>query len=265
MHVNTLGIFTFIATFWAVGCSQEFASGGTVGDASVGGSSAVSNIPREGLQLWLRADLGVTATSGSVSTWADQSGHNFDATQSERESQPTQVLGGIGTRAAIRFDGSDDFLSLPAGMSDFSQGLTVFSVLNQQASSWYNCIVEFSNGSEVNDISFAEYQDKFQYEVIEDVLTGPDINYNVAQLLTLVHRADTTMITRSNGELSNAAQFPLPESITREQNFVGKSLYGGGSGVTYSGLMGEILVYARGLSDNEVQTVEAELKQRWSL
>jgi len=173
------------------------------------------------------------------------------------------VVKGIGARAAVRFDGVSGCLNLPPGMADFSQGLSIVAVVNEQQPNSYNSIVEFSNGSEIDDISFGQYQDKVAYEVADNSFTGSDINYDTPQLHTLVHRADTTLISRSNGELSGADQFALPDTVAREQNFIGQSLYSGS--VTYSGLIGELLVYSRGLTDSEVQIVETELRQRWSL
>ena len=41
-----------------------------------------SQIPLSGLQLWLKADYGVTLNGSTVSQWIDQSGNGNDATQS---------------------------------------------------------------------------------------------------------------------------------------------------------------------------------------
>src|SRR5581483_5512798 len=53
-------------------------------------SSMANKIPTSGLQLWLKADAGITSNgnSGKVSYWADQSGNGNDATQSDSALQP---------------------------------------------------------------------------------------------------------------------------------------------------------------------------------
>ena len=241
------------------GCGTEFTSANAGADAS--GVSATSNLPRRGLLLWLRSDRGVTNTDGYVSLWADQSGHNFDATQDDPNFRPTQVVGGIAGHPAVHFDGSDDFLNLPTLTADFAAGLTIFAVVNEQTPASYNSIVEFSNGSETDDIDFGEYQDNLAYEVADNSTTGNSLTYGVAQLVGVVHRADTTLVLRSNGQNAGAAQFALPDSTAREQNFVGKSLYG--DSATFPGLLAELLVYGRALNEVEVQAVETELKGRW--
>jgi hypothetical protein len=74
------------------------------------------NIAKAGnLVLWLRADVGVTHSSGLVDVWQDQAtalgGANSAA--GEGASRPLWVLDGIGGRPAVRFDGNNDLLSIP--------------------------------------------------------------------------------------------------------------------------------------------------------
>src|ERR1051326_2457743 len=52
-------------------------------------SSAHAQISTNGLRLWLRADAGITLNGSTVSAWADQSGHGYNATQSTAGFQPT--------------------------------------------------------------------------------------------------------------------------------------------------------------------------------
>ena len=262
-----------MAALAACGCGKAFTSDS--GHAVDSGSTVITNtdtgtdtgtaitspIPMDGLLLWLRSDQGVTIVNGVVSNWADQSGHNFDASQPQPESRPTLVVAGIGGHAALHFDGADDFLQLPAGMADFSQGLSIFTVLNEQQPDSYNSFVEFSNGSEVDDIAFGEYQDQLIYEVFNETAQGDSVTYQTPEILAVIHRSDSTLTMRHNGATAGVGVVTLPEVKPREQNFVGQSLYAGS--VTYPGAMGEVLVYGRALSDSETTTVESDLKRRW--
>jgi len=259
LHAQAFLAIVVCSSVW--GCGTEFTSASADGDAS--SASATSKLPRTGLLLWLRSDRGVTNTDGYVSLWADQSGNKFDATQDDPNFRPTQVVGGIAGHPAVHFDGSDDFLNLPTINADFSPGLAIFAVINEQTPASYNSVVEFSNGSETDDIDFGEYQDNLAYEVADNSTTGSSLTYGAAQLVGVVHRADTTLVLRSNGQSAGAAQFALPATTAREQNFVGKSLYA--DSVAFPGLLAELLVYGRALNEVEVQTVETELKERWGL
>ncbi|MCX6934277.1 MAG: fibronectin type III domain-containing protein [Verrucomicrobia bacterium] len=82
-----------------------------------------STIPGAGLRLWLRADAGVVAdTDGFVTAWADQSGRQKDATQTNSPARPAVVANAANGKPALRFDGSGRYLDLPAVMSAATEG-----------------------------------------------------------------------------------------------------------------------------------------------
>jgi hypothetical protein len=73
-------------------------------------SAVNAALPTNGLQLWLRADVGVTTNaSGRVSSWADQSGNGYNATQADSTKQALWVSSGInsgnGFRPSLVFNG----------------------------------------------------------------------------------------------------------------------------------------------------------------
>ncbi len=92
-----------------------------------------AEIPTDGLQLWLRADKGVTVSEdGTVTAWKDQSGNGHDAGSAVRtvgsgtaETDPEYVEQGENQEPAVRFDGEDDILEFEfedvlAGKESFS-------------------------------------------------------------------------------------------------------------------------------------------------
>jgi hypothetical protein len=72
-----------------------------------------TSIPRTSLVLWLRADNGITSSSGSVSEWSDLSGSNNHASQTSSSNQPAIISEAINTQPAVRFNGSSNYLILP--------------------------------------------------------------------------------------------------------------------------------------------------------
>jgi hypothetical protein len=88
--------------------------------------NVASPIPTTGLQLWLRADAGVTLKGSTVSRWADQSGNGNHATQLDHERRPLFVRAALNGNPALRFDGGDDRLGL-TGTKRMSQ-ISVFMV-----------------------------------------------------------------------------------------------------------------------------------------
>src|SRR5437899_1363127 len=75
-------------------------------------ASAQTLTVTNGLQLWLKADAGVTATAGKVTAWADQSGHGNNAAQTMADMSPLLVNDAINGKPVLRFDGVDDFLEV---------------------------------------------------------------------------------------------------------------------------------------------------------
>ena len=78
-------------------------------------SSAFAPTDIAGIDLWLRADLGITLNGGDVSAWADQSGTgdaNKNAAQAVGASQPLYVASdaGYNGQPTIQFNGLTDFL-----------------------------------------------------------------------------------------------------------------------------------------------------------
>ena len=66
-----------------------------------------------GLQLWLKADAGVTAgAGGKVTAWQDQSGKGNNASQLVADMSPLLVNDAINGKPVLRFDGVDDFLEV---------------------------------------------------------------------------------------------------------------------------------------------------------
>ena len=82
------------------------------------------------MQVWLRADSGVTASNGAVSRWKDKSRHGNDATQANPAYRPTLVKRSFGEREAIAFSGGGKHLAFATGFDHvFDGSFTVISLL----------------------------------------------------------------------------------------------------------------------------------------
>ena len=68
------------------------------------------------LTLWLKANVGVTAGGGTVSQWQDQSANSFAAVQATGANQPALVADSINFNPAVKFDGSNDSLTIAGGL-----------------------------------------------------------------------------------------------------------------------------------------------------
>jgi hypothetical protein len=77
------------------------------------GTFAQSLTVTNDLQLWLKADAGVTTNaSGGVTQWTDQTTNGNNALQGAGTAAPLFVANALNTRPVLRFDGVDDFLDV---------------------------------------------------------------------------------------------------------------------------------------------------------
>ncbi|MES6521693.1 hypothetical protein U6N80_12210, partial [Cutibacterium acnes] len=92
--------------------------------------------PSSNLALWLRSDYGVTSSGGAVSQWSDFSGQGNTATQSTGSAQPTLATGAVNSAIlpAVNFNGSSQFLNLPSGFANLTNGASIFVVTKPTSS-----------------------------------------------------------------------------------------------------------------------------------
>src|ERR1051325_1040571 len=90
---------------------------GSLAAACIIPASAQTLTVKNGLQLWLKADAGVsTGAGGIVTAWQDQSGKGNNAAQTTPDSSPLLVNNAINGKLVLRFnqvdDGSVDYLEV---------------------------------------------------------------------------------------------------------------------------------------------------------
>ena len=238
---------------------------GTAGVAGVAGTGGVviqPEPPKDGLVLWLRADAGVTVTDdGDVVSWADQSEHGRLVEQTGSDERPSLVSRGQGALARVEFDGVDDFMRIPDGFSDFSEGLSAFAVTNARSLDACWAVFELSNGSEIDDIFFGHYDTSPHYEVADVWFTEGEYPVGDDFLLSVIHDKDAFVETRTNGSVVGEHTVPLPEVIERTQNLLGRTQYAN-CGVM-EGSISEFLLYERAVSSEELLAIEDYLETRW--
>lgn len=240
------------------------AAAGTGGSAGNAGGSSTLPISDNGLALWLRADLGVMEANGGVQTWLDQSGQKMDAVASAANVMPKLTKDTLSGLPTLEFDGKEDYLSLPDGFADFTQGLSVFIVAKPNdgacASMW-----EVANGSEIQDISLGFYQNTWQYEVENQDVNGGAIADAPQTLAVIgcVERTTGAVELRVNSNLVQQGNFDAPEVALRKANFVGSTSYANCG--KFGGEISEIIVYDRGLTIAEVNAIEGYLEKRYAI
>jgi hypothetical protein len=235
---------------------------GTVGLAGTGGIVVEPDVPKDGLMLWLRADAGLNVTDDHhVASWADQSGNALLVEQTGADQRPALVTSGEGGLPRVEFDGDDDFMRIPDGFSDFSEGLSAFVVTSTPSVDTCWPVFELSNGKEIDDIFFGRYMNMVHYEVLDGYFSEGAYPVGEDLVLAVVHEKDQLVETRTNGNFAGDHMVPLPIEIDRTQNFLGRSQYDQ-CGV-FEGTISEVLIYNRAVSSAELLAIEDYLATRW--
>jgi hypothetical protein len=249
------------------GAGATSTPGGAPAAAGAGGSGETpvdtSGVPRAGLVLWLRADLGVTQQNGSVTAWQDQSEAAVPVTQSASNARPRYEPEGFVGKPSVVFDGAEDFLTLGEFSADFSAGLSIFIAFQDEpVAAECTGFFEISNGREIDDIHVGRHELSLQYEILDDWhRADPDPPAPRAQIMSVVHRGSRQAVLRRNGNLLEQFEISLPVHTPRSEAFIARSLYS--LCTYYRGAISEILVYARPVSEIELGEIESYLQRHW--
>jgi hypothetical protein len=238
-----------------------------------------------GLHLWFDASA-ITGLNDTdpVATWPDLAGFGNDATQGTFGSRPlyrTNILNGL---PAIRYDGSDDWLTVLGtdmlALTNNATGISVLAVANltDEVSATSREIITFSTNTETNarmkfgqrnattnfwDISGR----KLDADTQQNLLTAANTQTGAQVLTGVVDWANSNADIYRNGtnEASTAAWFT--DGNTSATNsvsvIVGAKHTGAAPAEFWVGDLHEILVYNRAITTTERQFLEAYLTLKW--
>ncbi|MEM1059739.1 MAG: chitobiase/beta-hexosaminidase C-terminal domain-containing protein, partial [Verrucomicrobiota bacterium] len=242
--------------FLSNGLQSEVAEATYVIDAGT------TEVPSSGLQLWLRADAGVIKDgSGQVEAWRDLSGNGQDFTQTTAASKPAWRETGLGSQAALEFDGSAD--SLVNGSLGLGTEVTVIAVASTDTLSGTqrriinnekNLYLGSRNGA------FASfYGNQSSWGITESHGSEAGLVVGQAHLLSSVNDGEDTAYLDGIevGRRSN------PMGAFADGMRVGRNH--GGANQYWDGMISEVLVYDRALSEAELLQVETYMALRYGI
>jgi hypothetical protein len=120
------------------------------------------------------------------------------------------------------------------------------------------------NGNDIDDIQLGSYKSAVNFEIAGEQLNdlGHPLSTGTPYVLGAVQAMSGAARVTIDGQPAGNGQMLLPKNVTRTDVFVGYALYGTCPSLTSS--VGEVLIYNRGLSDPELDSVHAYLKARWA-
>jgi hypothetical protein len=236
---------------------------GTYPDVSL----ANAPVPTSGLQLWLRADYGVTADEGKVTSWAVE-GSQLKAEAKDPAEWPSIVRKAINGRPVLRFDGDHNMLEVPISIdAESSPELTVIAV-------WSSATADKSPLRKLYGADDGGYDRAAGI----DERASDGSNYTVfagsgGVVGVFTFAANTTNLTiesYANKKLNTWVNGAAAKSnINAEYDHMPAHLYIGGTGHSYTeswkGDIAEMLIYKRALTDDERKKVEDYLGAKYGL
>jgi hypothetical protein len=176
--------------------------------------------------------------------------------------RPALVPGKIGH--ALAFNGTNDYVQLPDGMSDFVPGLT-FALWakpsSKRASMRFICL---GNSENHDSIAFGRLTDSnnLLFEVHDGAsLAGYVIGEDAIELDAWQHFAITMDRTGhltlfKNGSIIGEGSAAVPRMLKRTCNYIGRG--SSGDGLYYGGALDEVRIYARALQPAEIKMLFSE-------
>lgn len=227
-------------------------------------------ISRSGLQLWARADNGITLSGNNVTKWADMSGSGNDLTQSVTADQPTIVNSAISGLPAVKFDAaSSQFLQLPAGFADFTSGASLFLVAKPVSVTSGARLLDLGNGAASDNLYLSEPTSTgvsfFTYNgaTSSSVTSSSAMTLNQFQLLDVVYNGSSTASIFTDGvQGAQGTSMSTLNYILRSSNFVGQGSAGGNF---FDGQIAEIVLYNRALTASERAAVQGYLLSKYHI
>lgn len=243
-------------------------------DASQNKSYPTTDLPvKNGLLIWLDAsdDTTFSYSSGTeVSQWRDKSGNNFHANQATTANQPSRSSF-INSRKGVNFTSTNgDFMRVSSGIVTPNY-ITLFAVVRPATQdNSYAIIMEQDHGNGYNGWVIqrngaGSFWQSWVASAASTWLNPNQIAYtdNTSQIVTLRKNASTINLY-SNGTSSSPVS--ISDTVITQTSYglnLGYWQYGGGR--YYNGVMCEILVFNRGLSDTELKQVNTYLGQKWGI
>jgi hypothetical protein len=232
--------------------------------------------PQEGLQIWLKGDVGVTLSGPNVTNWADQSGNGNDYVQATGGKQPTVTASAINGLPAVTFNGTSQFLTSAAQIGGAKTVVMVRKLVSLPGASGlfdaYTLKDGSSNFSDALWVNFAGYQ---PYSVLHNFNVPTNSLGHATALDTSWH----TAYDAYNGGLdTSASSYALtldssPQTVLASNTFgrsatdvpsLGARVDNTNAGSLFAPVqIAEFLVYDHVLSPTEQASVSAYLTAKY--
>jgi hypothetical protein len=213
----------------------------------------------------------------AVRLWSDQSGNGYDATQSTTAARPTFIASGLNGLPVVRFDGTDDVMSLGAsalGMLRNVAGATVFLAVKYPANSSSNFPFAIRTNATGPRIQMLQSSgNKFQTagrrldaDSTITITSAQSVTTNAVIQTAFADYQNTILIQFINGTIDGENLSFQTSGNTSNTDSNAISI--GATAVPsfpLNGDIAEIIVYNRALNTSELAQVHRYLSRKWGI
>ncbi len=223
-------------------------------------------LPAEGLQLWLRADAGVTTdVDGRVVTWEDQSyrGNHptYDTDGSGNPKTPVLAADARGSLPALRFSSADEYFRLAETAPVFNRDTTTFFVLKPTKAPKVLYNVKAPTGDKAV-FELAETQRLRERQTRTGLSDQALVDSWV--LMGVVNEDNRLMHARIFGEAQEVKNVNF-RSDNASNLYLGGRFTGSSVTERFEGDLAEVVIYDRLLNPLELQQVENYFSSKYNL
>lgn len=221
--------------------------------------------------------LNIPADGGGVKTWLDTAAALHDANQAVSNRQPTWRANQQNGRGVVRFDGSNDLLSVnPSAFLQSKTGATMFVIAKSLTLSGTPCITTSDQNGYRIDWG-TTYKVGMAGGRATSTVTGDTTGFHLFTLRFNGAYTNASDITDQNNGRLQFRYDGVPQTLTFTSNVnaatasTGSYIYFGcdadGSSNFWNGEMGRVAYFTRALSNVEIDLVEDFLASstQWNL
>ena len=226
-------------------------------------------IPAPNLQLWLRADEGLTVNPDGTIMWEDVSNNDNHAVQTDPLLAPALVEDAVNGMPALRFDGSDDYLRVAHNPSLAIVGdISSFFVVRIEDYAGYRAVWAKTENNQPRPTDFYFVQNSGVPRLYRggpggiapaDGSTVPPLG---EYLVYGFRQAGTTVSHFLNGQPNGGGQLDVPEADAGTDLLIGTR---GDFFTKMFGQIAELVIYNRSVSDQEQQQIYQYFGQKYGL
>jgi len=277
--VGSHTVATTIPPLYCAGFFVDSSVSGTLNTSVFEDVCFMENVPQASANLlqWLRADAGVTSSSGSVSTWSDQSGNSNDATQSSGSLQPSVVAGAINSDVmpTVSFNGSSQYMNIASDFANMTAGATIVAVL-EPGSSIATCTPCAYGNSSNSDAIFPQSVGTQAKLNVYDSSTSSSVTTTSNPLTTSdYHLLVETFVPGSSPSTGvgtiyvDGSQVAQSTSMVQTMNNTTRSsnVLGAGIGLNdyFQGGLAELLVFNTPLSSSQIAMLQSYIYSKYGV